>query len=86
MPVNEPLSTEAAVFVEDVEAIANLILDAVAKVLPGETIGGNQHPSCIVAAAMLSAAQVLDGEVEYRPDGATGALMRMLAPRAFKRE
>lgn len=85
MPVNEPLTVEAAVFIEDVEALANKILKTVGEVLPGETIGGNQHPSCIVAAAMVSAAQVLDGEVAYRPDGATGALFRMLAPRAMKR-
>lgn len=82
MPVNEPLSYEASVFVEDITAIAQVIVDdVVARIGP---IGGEKMKSCLVAAALMSAAETLDGEL-YKDLGVTGALARLVASRVLKR-
>ena len=82
MPVNEPLSYESSVFAEDVTAISQVIVDdVIARIGP---IDGEKMKSCIVAAALMSAAEVLDG-AQYRDDGVTGALARMVAARVARR-
>jgi len=76
MSVNGPLSYEAAFLAEDVTAIADKIIEIV-----NERIGPlTDEPleSCIVAAAMMSAAQEIDGGC-YKDRGATGALARLVA-------
>jgi len=80
MSVNEPLSYEASVYAEDVTAIANAIVREIHdRVGP---IGGEKMKACIAAAAMMSAAQALDGDT-FKDLGVTGALARMVATYAL---
>lgn len=82
MPVNKPLSYDAAVFTEDVTAIADALIRAVVdRIGP---VGEEKMKACIVAAAIMSAAEALDGQV-YKDLGVTGALARIVANRVLKR-
>jgi hypothetical protein len=95
MPVNEPLNYEVAVFRDDVQAIAELVLAEVAQRLG--PIDGEKMKVCIVAAALMTAADLLDypgadaivsetGRLPvFKDDGVTGALARMVASRVVRR-
>jgi len=91
MPVNEPLNYEVAVFREDVQALAELFIAGATERLG--SLDGEKMKVCIVAAALMTAADLLDNPdadempdlTKFKDNGVVEALAKMVAGRFAKR-
>lgn len=67
-----PDSYEHEVILEVVDEVVQKLMDVLRSYI--SEINNDRHRMCVVAAALATVAQLMDGDVMFREDGTTGML------------